>query len=101
MLLKEKYINERQKNLYAQKAIYRQFVDFQIKCYLFEPVLFKIVTARLQEFPDWKYRPVLGGRLINAIAVFFGWKTARKLQVIFARFKNKLHALPETKSPLD
>lgn len=90
ILLKEENLYKKEKGENAQKAIYKQLVELQIRCYLTQPDLYKRISLHLNDFPKWKYVPVFGGKIINAVADFFGWRMAKRMQAALSNTKSSL-----------
>ncbi|MEO7214170.1 glycosyltransferase family 2 protein [Mucilaginibacter sp.] len=67
----------------AQKAIFKQFTDLSLRCYIEEPDLYQQVMAELKALPQYQYKPILGGAAINFIANTLGWRTAKKMQLTY------------------
>lgn len=74
----------------AQKAIYMQLIELQIKCYLTEPALYDLLSLKLKQFPKWKFNPRLGGTFVNTMSKYFGWKFAKWLQRIYYKISQYL-----------
>lgn len=85
VFLKEKHLFSKNDSEEAKRAIFRQLIDVQIKCYPEEPALYKLVTTKLQGYPKWRFIPQLGGELIDALAAIFGWRFAVRLQSFYHR----------------
>jgi glycosyltransferase involved in cell wall biosynthesis len=85
VFLKEKHLFSKTNTQAAKRAIFRQLIDVQIKCYQKEPALYKLVTTKLKGYPKWRFIPQLGGKLINKLAVIFGWRFAVRLQTFYHR----------------
>jgi glycosyltransferase involved in cell wall biosynthesis len=86
ILLKQQHLFKKNENEPARKAIYKQLVELRIKSYISYPSLSREIDHQLASFPDWGYVPPMGGKLINATARLFGWKTAARLQAFRKKF---------------
>lgn len=71
----------------AKRATYKQLIELQITCYLTQPALYAVVTEELSLYPQWRYVPVMGGKIINTIASLFGWRLTKKLQLFYAKYR--------------
>lgn len=86
-ILKARHLYARRKNEFTERAVYKQLIELQIKCYLVEPGLYRSISAKLKQFPDWGFRPPMGGKFINTISVYLGWKVAKRLQLLYKLFR--------------
>ncbi|MBK0378194.1 glycosyltransferase family 2 protein [Mucilaginibacter segetis] len=82
-LLKKQYILKCTNNDTAKKAVFTQLINLCHICYGREHNLYKIVKKELKTVPQYRYNHIVGGTLINKIAIIFGWKTAKILQLIY------------------
>jgi len=80
--LKAGYMYQFGESVPANKATYKQLKELQITSYLTYPALYNTLTDELSAYPRWKYIPVMGGKFINSIAIVFGWRLAKRLQLI-------------------
>ncbi|MCO5936063.1 glycosyltransferase [Mucilaginibacter sp. RB4R14] len=85
VLLKRDYLQARINNPAIQRAIYRQLMQLAVLFYIEQPALYKQVIAELKHYPAYKFKPVLGGRVINFISGVFGWKFSKTLQYYYAK----------------
>ncbi|TFF40862.1 glycosyltransferase family 2 protein [Mucilaginibacter psychrotolerans] len=90
--LKRKYLFSHTESEPAKKAIYRMFTELSVMCYQTEPTVYVQVRRELSSLPNYGYKVVLGGRLINAIAGIFGWHFAKRLQKWHAKISKQLSA---------
>lgn len=85
VLLKKEHLFNRSRSEQSKKAIYKQLKELAIKCYLQEPALYKMVLEELKGMPKYKYKPILGGTIINTISNVFGWKLAKRFQKLYSK----------------
>jgi glycosyltransferase involved in cell wall biosynthesis len=67
----------------AKKAMYKQTLNLAIRTYLIYPDLYRLIKKELKIYPNYYYHPVLGGKFINFIARWFGWRIARFIQYYY------------------
>jgi len=82
-MLKAKHLYACDKNEHTERAIYKQLIELSVKCYLAEPQIYKRVSEELKHFPDWGFKPPMGGEFINQISKWFGWKAAKRIQILY------------------
>jgi glycosyltransferase involved in cell wall biosynthesis len=82
-------ISSKEKNLSAyshspamQIAINKQFTGLAVMTYLKFPDIYKLADEGAKRYPGYKFTPVMGGKLINFFAKIFGWKVARRIQLL-------------------
>ncbi|MGY3211665.1 glycosyltransferase family 2 protein [Mucilaginibacter sp. HD30] len=85
--LKAEYLYRFGETIPAKKATYKQLVELQITCYITQPGLYNTISKELSFYPQWRYVPVMGGKIINTIAGLFGWRVAKKLQRLYSKYK--------------
>ena len=83
--LKAQHLYKASQSIAAKRAIYKQLIELQIRCYITQPTLYRAVTKELSLYQQWKYVPEMGGKLINNIANLFGWRLAKRLQLLRAK----------------
>jgi glycosyltransferase involved in cell wall biosynthesis len=82
ILLKKQALFYHTRSEPAKKAIYKQLKELAIRCYHYYPELYQEIDKELREFDNYEFLPLMGGRLINLISKNFGWKMARRIQLL-------------------
>ena len=75
--LKHQYLLKKGFHLLINKAIASQYLRFAVDMYPAQRILSAIAYQRYQQIDTQITMPVLGGKLIELIKHFFGWRSAR------------------------
>jgi glycosyltransferase involved in cell wall biosynthesis len=66
----------------AQTAIYKSLVNIAADCYLLYPSIYKEAISALPKI-RLDFRPSLGGRVSNKLAIIIGWRLVKRLKKMF------------------